>query len=74
MVLSFLGVKESPDRFGGVTGIRKDAMITDPDSRKITLELSNLIGITFWWSVKVEGQMCHDKRMRGGLAAGDTIT
>ena len=72
--MPFLGVKKSPDGFGSVTGIRKDAMITDPDSRKITLELSNLIGITFWWSVEIKGQVCHDKRVRGGLAAGDTIT
>ena len=71
MVLSFLGVKESPDGFGGITGIRKDAMITDPDSRNVTLELSNLIRITFWWSVEIKGQMCHDKK-RGEVSRQET--
>ena len=71
MVLSFLGVKESPDGFWGITGIRKDAMITDPDSRNVTLELSNLIRITLWWSVKIERKMCHDKR-RGEVSRQET--
>ena len=66
-VLPFLGVKKSPDGFGSAVGIRKLAMITDPDSRKITLELSNLIGITFWWSVEIKGQMCHGQ---SGCGAG----
>ena len=71
MVLSFLGVKESPDGFGSVTGIRKDAMITDPDSRNVTLELSNLIRVTLWWTMEIERKMCHDKR-RGEVSRQET--
>ena len=71
MVLSFLGVKESPDGFWGITGIRKDAMITDPDSRNVTLELSNLIRITLWWTMEIERKMCHDKR-RGEVSRQET--
>jgi len=38
MIALSLSVIESPDGFGSFVGIRKLAMITDPDSKKITLE------------------------------------
>jgi hypothetical protein len=41
-----LCVIETPDGFGSFVGIRKLAMITDPDSKKIALELLNFIRIT----------------------------
>jgi len=47
MIALFLNVVESPDRFGSFVGIRKLPMITDPDSKKITLERLNFIRVTF---------------------------
>ena len=47
MIALFLNVVESPDGFGSFVGIRKLPMITDPDSKKITLERLNFIRITF---------------------------
>jgi len=49
MIALCLCIVESPDRFGSFVGIRKLAVITNPDSKKITLELFNFIGITLWW-------------------------
>jgi hypothetical protein len=46
MVAICLCVIKSPDGFGSFVGIRKLAMITDPDSKKIALERLNFIGIT----------------------------
>jgi hypothetical protein len=45
-------IVESPDGFGSFVGIRKLPMITNPDSKKITLELFNFIGITFRCSMR----------------------
>ena len=71
MVASFLIVKETPDGLGSFIGIRKLAMITDPDSRKITLERLNFISVTFWWTMEVKWEMWHNKR-RGEVSRQET--
>ena len=71
MVASFLIVKETPDGLGSFIGIRKLAMITDPDSRKITLERLNLISVTFWWTMEVKWEMWHNKK-RGEVSRQET--
>jgi len=69
MIALCLCIVESPDRFGSFVGIRKLPMITNPDSKKITLELFNFIGITLWWLMwewKINAHFSLTTRIRSG--------
>jgi len=64
-----LCIIETPDWFGSFVGIRKLAVITNPDSKNITLELFNFIGITFWWLMwewKINDHFSLTTRIRSG--------